>query len=264
MAQSPTPIHEAVREHYAERIKKSAPCCATESGCTPESELYPVGLLTTVPSDVAASTYGCGDPITLAALKPGQTVIDLGSGAGLDCLLASQKVGAAGRVIGVDMTPEMIERARANAKRINATNVEFRHGYLEDLPVEAGSADVVISNCVTNLSPDKAKVFAEIFRVLKAGGCLAVSDLVTDGELPAEVRASLSAWAGCVAGAVRAKEYISMMEAVGFKDISIQPVFFDAEIMDEVLGEIKLDLSAYSKEAVYKAVYSAKITARKN
>lgn len=162
------------------------------------------------------------------------------------------------------MTPEMIERARANAKRINATNVEFRHGYLENLPVEAGSADVVISNCVINLSPDKAKVFAEIFRVLKAGGCLAVSDLVTDGELPADVRASLSAWAGCGAGAVRAKEYISMMEAVGLKDISIQPVFFDAEIMDEVLGEIKLDLSAYSKEAVYKAVYSAKITARKN
>ncbi|MDA1330812.1 MAG: arsenite methyltransferase [Chloroflexi bacterium] len=264
MTQSPTPIHEAVREHYAERIKKSAACCATDSCCTPESDLYPVDLLTTVPSDVASTSYGCGDPITLASLQAGQTVIDLGSGAGLDCLLASQKVGAAGHVIGVDMTPEMIERARANAKRINATNVEFKHGYLEDLPVEADSADVVISNCVINLSPDKAKVFAEIFRVLKAGGCLAVSDIVTDGQLPGEVRASLSAWAGCVAGAVDSKEYIAMMEAVGFKDISIQPVFFDTETIDDVLRPIKLDLSAYSRESIYKAVYSAKITARKN
>lgn len=263
MTQSPNPIHDAVREHYAERIKSSASCCGTDSCCAPESNLYPVDLLTTVPSDVASTSYGCGDPITLASLQAGQTVLDLGSGAGLDCLLAAQKVGAEGHVIGVDMTPEMIERARANAKRVNATNVEFRQGYLEDLPVEPNSVDVVISNCVINLSPDKAKVFAEIFRVMKPGGRLAVSDIVTDGELPEEVRTSLSAWAGCVAGAVDAKEYIAMMEAVGFKDISIKPVFFDKETVDDALRDMKLDLSAHPKESIYKAVYSAKITAAK-
>jgi len=263
MTQSPTPIHDVVREHYAERIKKNASCCGTDSCCTPESNLYPVDLLTTVPSEVASTSYGCGDPITLASLQAGQTVLDLGSGAGLDCLLAAQKVGAEGHVIGVDMTPEMIERARANAKRVNATNVEFRQGYLEDLPVEPNSVDVVISNCVINLSPDKAKVFAEIFRVLKPGGRLAVSDIVTDGELPEEVKTSLSAWAGCVAGAVDAKEYIAMMEAVGFKEISIKPVFFDKETVDDALRDTKLDLSAHPKESIYKAVYSAKITASK-
>jgi len=263
MTQSPNPIHDVVREHYAERIKSSASCCGTDSCCTPESNLYPLDLLTTVPSDVASTSYGCGDPITLASLQAGQTVLDLGSGAGLDCLLAAQKVGAEGHVIGVDMTPEMIERARANAKRVNATNVEFRQGYLEDLPVEPNSVDVVISNCVINLSPDKAKVFAEIFRVMKPGGRLAVSDIVTDGELPEEVRTSLSAWAGCLAGAVDAKEYVAMMEAVGFKDISIKPVFFDKEIVDDALRDMKLDLSAHPKESIYKAVYSAKITAAK-
>jgi SAM-dependent methyltransferase len=263
MTQSPTPIHDVVREHYAERIKSNASCCGTDACCAPESNLYPVDLLTTVPSDVASTSYGCGDPITLASLQAGQTVLDLGSGAGLDCLLAAQKVGAEGHVIGVDMTPEMIERARANAKRVNATNVEFRQGYLEDLPVKANSVDVVISNCVINLSPDKAKVFAEIFRVLKPGGRLAVSDIVTDGELPEEVRSSLSAWAGCVAGAVDAKEYIAMMEAVGFADISINPVFFDKETVDDALRDMKLDLSAHPKEAIYKAVYSAKIKAAK-
>ena len=258
-----SPIHETVREHYAERIKSSASCCGTDNCCSPESNLYPADLLTTVPSDVSSTSYGCGDPITLASLKPGQTVLDLGSGAGLDCLLAAQKVGPKGRVIGVDMTPEMIERAQANAKRVNATNVEFRQGYLEDLPVESSTVDVIISNCVINLSPDKEKVFNEAFRVLAPGGKLAVSDIVTDGELPELVRNSLSAWAGCVAGAVEAKEYIAMMEAVGFTDISIKPVFFDKQIVDSALNDMKLDVSEYPRDAVYKAVYSAKITAYK-
>ena len=263
MTQSPTPIHETVREHYAERIKSSASCCGSSDCCDTSNNLYPVDLLTTVPSDVASTSYGCGDPITLASLKPGQTVLDLGSGAGLDCLLAAQKVGPEGRVIGVDMTPEMIERARANAKQVNATNVEFRQGYLEDLPVDSSTVNVIISNCVINLSPDKEKVFNEAFRVLAPGGKLAVSDIVTDGELPEIVRNSLSAWAGCVAGAVEAKEYIAMMETVGFTDISINPVFFDKQTVDSALNEMKLDVSEYPREAVYKAVYSAKITAYK-
>jgi ubiquinone/menaquinone biosynthesis C-methylase UbiE len=222
-------------------------------------------LLTTVPSDVASTSYGCGDPITLALLKPGQTVLDLGSGAGLDCILAAQKVGEEGHVIGVDMTPEMIERARTNVTRVNLKNVEFRHGYLESLPVENNSVDVIISNCVINLSPDKAKVFDEAFRVLVPGGKLAVSDIVTDGPLPEAVKQSLSAWAGCVAGAVEAGDYIGMMKSVGFIDIVVTPVFFDKETVDAALADMgdALDSLNISREDVYKAVYSAKITAYK-
>jgi len=266
MTQSPTPIHETVREFYAERIKKSASTCGTSGCCSPESNsLYPVDLLTTLPSDVSSTSYGCGDPITLASLKPGQTVLDLGSGAGLDCILAAQKVGETGHVIGVDMTPEMIERAQANAKKVNLKNIEFRHGYLESLPVDSNTVDVIISNCVINLSPDKEKVFTEAFRVLAPGGKLAVSDIVTSGPLPEQVKQSLSAWAGCVAGAVEAEEYIGMMKSVGFTDVSVTPVFFDKETIEAALADMSdaIDLTAISREDVYKAVYSAKITAFK-
>lgn len=263
MTQSPTPIHDVVREHYAERIKNNAACCGPSDCCSTDSALYPAELLATLPAGESAVSYGCGDPITLASLQPGQTVLDLGSGAGLDCFFAAQKVGATGQVIGVDMTPEMVARARSSAKRMNVANVEFRQGYLEDLPVESNSMDVIISNCVINLSPDKSKVFAEAFRVLNPGGKLAVSDIVTDGPLPEAVKQSLSAWAGCVAGAVEAKDYIGMMEAVGFTDVSIKPVFFDKETVDGALDKMKLDIKEYPREAVYKAVYSAKITAYK-
>jgi arsenite methyltransferase len=264
MATEPS-IHETVREHYAERIKNNASCCGPSDCCSPNNNLYPEQLLTTVPSDVANTSYGCGDPITLASLQPGQTVLDLGSGAGLDCILAAQKVGETGLVIGVDMTPEMIERARANVKKLDLKNVEFRQGYLESLPVENNTTDVIISNCVINLAPEKAKVFNEAFRVLKPGGKLAVSDIVTDGPLPEPIKQSLSAWAGCVAGAVEANDYIGMMEAVGFTDISIAPVFFDRDTVDSALagmGEM-VELKTVSREDVYKAVYSAKITAYK-
>jgi arsenite methyltransferase len=263
MTQSPTPIHEVVREHYAERIKSNASCCGSDNCCSTESNLYPTDLLATLPEGESTISYGCGDPITLASLTPGQTVLDLGSGAGLDCFFAAKKVGKTGKVIGVDMTPEMIERARSSAKRMNITNVEFRQGFIEDLPVESDIVDVIISNCVINLSPDKSKVFAETFRVLKPGGKLAVSDIVTDGPLPDEVKKSLSAWAGCVAGAVEAKDYIGMMEAVGFTNVSVTPVFFDKETVDSALDEMKLDVKEYPREDVYKAVYSAKITAYK-
>ena len=261
--QSPAPIHEAVREHYAERIKSNASCCGPSDCCSSDSNLYPADLLAILPAGESAVSYGCGDPITLASLQPGQTVLDLGSGVGLDCFFAAKKVGETGRVIGVDMTPEMVARARSSAERMGITNVEFRQGYLEDLPVDADSVDVVISNCVINLSPVKSKVFAEAFRVLKPGGKLAVSDIVTDGPLPEAVKQSLSAWAGCVAGAVEAQEYIGMMEAVGFADVSVNPVFFDKETVDSALDEMKLEVKEYPREAIYKAVYSAKITAYK-
>lgn len=265
MTQSPTPIHEVVREHYAGRIKNNASCCGPSDCCSTDSNLYPADLLATLPAGESAISYGCGDPITLAALEPGQTVLDLGSGAGLDCFFAAKKVGATGRVIGVDMTPEMIERATASAQRMGVTNVEFRQGYLEDLPVDANSVDIIISNCVINLSPDKSKVFAEAFRVLKSGGKLAVSDIVTDGPLPEAIKQSLSAWAGCVAGAVEAKDYIGMMEAVGFTNVSVNPVFFDKETVDAALDDMKdvVELQSIAREDIYKAVFSAKITAYK-
>jgi SAM-dependent methyltransferase len=260
-----TPIHEVVREHYAERIKNSASCCGPDNCCSTDGNLYPADLLATLPEGESAVSYGCGDPITLASLQPGQTVLDLGSGAGLDCFFAAKKVGATGRVIGVDMTPEMIERARSSAKRMNIQNVEFRQGYIEDLPVDSNVVDVIISNCVINLSPDKAKVFAETFRVLKPGGKLAVSDIVTDGPLPEAIKKSLSAWAGCVAGAIEAREYIGMMESVGFTNVSITPVFFDKKDVDSALNNMQdsIELKTVSRDDVYKAVYSAKITAYK-
>ena len=260
-----TPIHEAVREHYAERITNNASCCGSSDCCGPDSNLYPSELLATLPSGEAITSYGCGDPITLASLKPGQTVLDLGSGAGLDCFFAAKKVGETGKVIGVDMTPEMIDRARASAKRLNLENVEFRQGFLEDLPVESNSVDVIISNCVINLAPDKSMVFAEAFRVLNSGGKLAVSDIVTDGPLPASIKQSLSAWAGCVAGAVDAKDYVGMMEAVGFKNVSVTPVFFDKDTVDSAINDLgdSIELKTISREDVYKSVYSAKITAYK-
>ena len=153
----------------------------------------------------------------------------------------------------------------ASAKRMGVTNVEFREGFLEDLPVEDNSIDVTISNCVINLSPDKGRVFSEVFRVLKPGGKLAVSDIVTDGPLPDIIKQSLSMWAGCVAGAVDAKDYIAMMESAGFSDISITPTFFDKETVDEAVKDVsdKIDLTDVSQDELYKTVYSARITARK-
>ena len=260
-----TSIRDFVSEYYAEQIKNNTSCCGASDRCGAESSLYPADLLATLPEGESVISYGCGDPITLGELQPGQTVLDLGSGAGLDCFFAAKKVGETGRVIGVDMTPEMIERARFSAKRLDIHNVEFRQGYLEDLPVESNSVDVIISNCVINLAPDKSKVFAEAFRVLKPGGKLAISDNVSDGPLPASIKQSLSAWAGCVAGAVEAKDYVRLLEAVGFTNISLAPVIFQKETLDSAIADMGdvIELKTISRDDVYKAVYSAKITAYK-
>ncbi len=264
-------VREAVREHYAaEAASKS--CCgdgASEdaaSCCDPTSrKLYPEELLTEVPEDVSEFSLGCGDPITLAALKPGETVLDLGSGGGLDCFLASKKVGAGGHVIGVDMTPEMIQRARSAARRLGVQNVEFRQGFLEELPVEPATVDVAISNCVINLAPDKSRVFNEVFRVLKPGGKLAVSDIVTDGPLPEEVKRDLSTWAGCIAGALDVKVYEGLMSQAGFRDISITPTYFDEPTIDEAIRDMgdRIDLKVLPRDQLAKTVFSARITARK-
>jgi arsenite methyltransferase len=168
-------------------------------------------------------SLGCGNPISAAAVQPGETILDLGSGGGLDCFLAAHQAGASGYVIGVDMTPEMVARARASAVHMGIKNVEFREGYLESLPVEDASVDVVISNCVINLSPDKPQVFREIFRVLKPKGRLAVSDTVTNGALPESIKKDMEAWGACVAGALDMQEYITGLAEAGFNEVTVQP-----------------------------------------
>jgi ubiquinone/menaquinone biosynthesis C-methylase UbiE len=164
---------------------------------------------------------GCGNPTALAELTEGETVLDLGCGAGLDVFLAAQKVGDTGKVIGVDMTPEMVAKARENAEKGHYTNVEFRLGEIENLPIEDNSVDVIISNCVINLSPDKLVTFKEAFRVLKPNGRILISDLVTEGELPEDIRQSFEAWACCIAGALERQEYLGTIEKAGFRDVAI-------------------------------------------
>lgn len=211
---------------------------------------------------------GCGNPVALASLKEGESVLDLGSGAGIDCFLAAQRVGPQGRVIGVDMTPEMIERARKNAKKAGHSNVEFRLGEIDDLPVEDKSVDAVISNCVINLAPDKSKVFAEAFRVLKPGGRMMVSDIVVLRELPAAVKGSIEAYVGCVAGAIRKDVYLAAMEAAGFQDVSIiseTPFAADLLAHDPTIKAVigKLNLTPEDIKEAASSVVSIKVGARK-
>lgn len=231
-----------MREHYSREARTGSTCCG------PSNTLYPQELLTELPGDIAGFSLGCGNPITLAGLQPGETVLDLGSGGGLDCFLAARQVGEGGRVIGVDMTPEMLERARESARRLEFKNIEFREGYLERLPVKDNSIDVVISNCVINLSPDKPQVFREVFRVLKPGGRLAVSDTVTNGPLPESLRKDMEAWGGCIAGALEVREYTDELARAGFEEVAVQP---------------KDEAAQASCCAPGQAVFSATITARK-
>ncbi len=215
-----TAVRAAVREHYAELARTSTSCCGSNTG---NSALYDEKLLQAVPADISGFSLGCGDPITLANLKSGETVLDLGSGGGLDCFLASKQVGEAGHVIGVDMTPDMLAKARANAQRLGYPNVEFREGYLEALPVDDATIDVVISNCVINLSPDKPQVFREVLRTLKPGGRVAVSDIVTNGALPENLQKNMESWGACVAGALDQREYVRGLREAGFVNVQVQP-----------------------------------------
>jgi arsenite methyltransferase len=283
-ASTPEDIRSAVRQHYGQiaaevETKGKSGCCESSStssncGCGSNdtiplssiSKLYEASDVATLPEEVTDLSLGCGDPITLASLKPGEVVLDLGSGGGIDCFLAGKRVGESGRVIGVDMTAEMIEKARRNKEKLGAGNVEFRLGEIEHLPVADQSVDVVISNCVINLSPDKPQVLREAYRALKPGGRLSVSDIVTQGELPPVVRASLSAWAGCVSGALQVDEYVAAIQAAGFTNVEITPVYWERAEIDSALGELKAEepgLELPEDEAVYQAVFSAKIRAVK-
>ena len=222
-------IKETVKVRYGRIAKQGTSCCGPASSCCGSADLaqdisrkigYSDEELKVVPEGSNLG-LGCGNPVALASLREGETVLDLGSGAGFDCFLAAQKVGEKGTVIGVDMTPEMVEKANENAKKNNYKNVEFRLGDIETLPVENDSIDVVMSNCVINLSPDKGKVFKEAFRALKPGGRLTISDIVLLEELPAFIRESIDAYVGCVSGAMMKNEYLEKIEATGFRDVRV-------------------------------------------
>ena len=223
-----------VREHYGELARKalggadrSCGCGTTTLECCMPSDTIPVQALSALqdeaplPEEVIGTTLGCGTPLELAALKPGETVLDLGSGGGLDCFYAAKLVGTEGHVIGVDMTPDMLALAERNKEKVGLTNVEFRRGQIEALPVEDASVDAIISNCVINLSPDKDQVFREAFRVLKPGGRVAFSDEVAARAIPGVLRKSMQSWAACVAGAISADLYKSKMEQAGFEDVQV-------------------------------------------
>jgi arsenite methyltransferase len=231
-------VRETVRERYgaiAQRVANGAStvsCCGESSGCcgsTSETwdpitaDLYDAGETAGLPAEALLASLGCGNPTALAELHEGETVLDLGSGGGIDVLLSAKRVGPTGKAYGLDMTDEMLTLALENKEKAGATNVEFLKGHIESIPLPSNTVDVIISNCVINLSGDKRKVLAESFRVLKPGGRFAVSDVVVRGGLPDEVKANMPLWTGCVAGALEESEFIELLGAVGFQDASIEP-----------------------------------------
>jgi arsenite methyltransferase len=225
-------IKETVREKYGEaalRVKTGGSCCCGAApgsvGCVDPitSNLYDAGQTGAVPEEAVLASLGCGNPTALAKLKPGEIVLDLGSGGGIDVLLSAKRVGPTGKAYGLDMTDEMLALARENQRKAGVQNVEFLKGEIESIPLPAGSVDVVISNCVINLSADKDRVLREAFRVLKPGGRFAVSDVVVRGDVPPEVRRSMELWVGCIAGALRDSDYIAKLTHAGFASIDIEP-----------------------------------------
>jgi SAM-dependent methyltransferase len=246
MSLSPDEVRAHVSASYGARVRptlkasdeliplvdvgSSAGCCSADSSCcgsnvadidiTNIARLYADADISDLPATVTDVAFGCGNPTAIAALQPGETVLDLGSGGGIDCFLAAKMVGPSGQVYGVDMTPEMLALARKNAATVGATNVEFRLGEIENLPIDTESVDVIISNCVINLSPDKPQVFREAFRVLRPGGRLQVSDIVWTKPVPDDVKGDMEQWAGCIAGAVEERDYLAYIAAAGFSDIT--------------------------------------------
>jgi SAM-dependent methyltransferase len=223
---------QAVREKYAAiasaatKASTTTGCCGpTACGCGDPitSELYSDAETSQLPREAVAASLGCGNPTAVLELKPGETVLDLGSGGGIDVLLSAKRVGPTGKAYGLDMTDEMLALARENQRTAGATNVEFLKGTIENIPLPDNSVDVIISNCVINLSSDKDAVLREAFRVLKPGGRFAVSDVVVRGEVPADIRRSVELWVGCIAGALEETEYASKLRAAGFSDVEVEP-----------------------------------------
>lgn len=266
-------IREKVKERYAEAITRKTSCCSSatpRSGCCGSSPLdadlssgmYINMDLEGLPTDMLAASFGCGNPILLAQLNPGEIVLDLGSGAGLDVLLSAKRVGPAGKAYGLDMTDEMLAVARENQSRAGIENAEFLKGHIEDIPLADNSIDVIISNCVINLSADKDQVLKEAYRVLKPGGRLAVADIVLTQKLPARIQGDLLAWVGCIAGALVQDEYHEKLAAAGFKDIEIEVLkaFHESDLEGY---QLPFALTDEEKAALNGAVLSAFIRATK-
>jgi len=246
-------IRETVKEKYGAAARQvlegGEPECCTSSCCGGDDpisgNLYGEGETTLLPEQAVRASLGCGNPTALADLRPGEVVLDLGSGGGIDVLLSARRVGPNGKAYGLDMTEDMLALARENQRKAGVENVEFLKGEIENIPLPEASVDVVISNCVINLSGDKRAVIAESFRVLKPGGRLAVSDVVVRGSVPDQVRRSMELWIGCVAGALEESEFRSLMETAGFTDVSIEPTrVYDAEDARAFLQSSGLDVDA--------------------
>jgi SAM-dependent methyltransferase len=280
---APDQLRETVREKYAASARRVAEsdgrgcgpgCCRTETGDPVTSNLYAADEVADLPDAAVAVSLGCGNPTALAQLKPGETVLDLGSGGGIDVLLSAKRVGPTGFAYGVDMTDEMLALAERNKAEAGVANVAFLKGQIEDVPLPDDAVDVVISNCVINLAGDKGKVLREAFRVLKPGGRFAVSDVVAQGELPADLRADMEAWVGCVAGALEEHEYRRLLAEGGFADVEVQVtrVYDPRELAESLSGgssccggsEPSWDDSAYARfDASGGRVVSAFVRARK-
>jgi len=268
-------IKKSVRLGYALVAKGGGSCCGAQSGCCGTDVVRQISKgigytdkdIEAVP-DGANLGLGCGNPVALASLKEGEVVLDLGSGAGFDAFLAAQRVGQRGKIIGVDMTPEMLEKARENARKGDYQNVEFRLGEIENLPVADNYVDIIISNCVINLSPDKGRVFKEAYRVLKHGGRLMVSDIVLLEKLPVAVQQSVAAYVGCMAGASLKREYLDEIKKAGFKDIKVvDETGFDIDfIISDPTAQAIINNDSISERDVKKAgetVRSVKVSAVK-
>ncbi len=251
-------VRESVKERYGAVAKqvlegKDAACCSSSccggSKDPISSNLYSEAETGVIPEGAVLASLGCGNPTALADLKEGDTVLDLGSGGGIDVLLSARRVGPTGKAYGLDMTDEMLELARENQRKAGVTNVEFLKGEIENIPLPDASVDVIISNCVINLSADKRKVLAEAFRVLKPGGRFAVSDVVVRGEVPAEVRRSMELWVGCVAGALEEQEFKTLLEGAGFTDVDIEPTrVYQVDDARAFLQSAGLDVDLVAKE----------------
>jgi arsenite methyltransferase len=267
-------IREIVKEKYGEAAKRAtsgerSSCCGTSPassncGCDPiTSNLYAEAESSTIPEAALRASLGCGNPTALAQLQPGEVVLDLGSGGGIDVLLSARRVGPSGKAYGLDMTDEMLALAEENKLKSGLTNVEFLRGEIENIPLPENSVDVILSNCVINLSADKDRVLREAFRVLKPGGRFAVSDVAVRGEVPAEIRRSMELWVGCVAGALRDVEYQQKLEAAGFESVEIEPTrIYKLEDAKEFLKSTGIDAEAIAAEVEGKFA-SAFIRARK-
>ena len=252
-----TQLKEAIREKYAEAAVRAAKgeskssCCGSSCGCGDPitSDLY--GSETAgLPQEAIEASLGCGNPTALIELQPGQTVLDLGSGGGIDVLLSARRVGPAGKVYGLDMTDEMLALARENQRKAGVTNVEFLKGDIEHIPLPDDSIDVIISNCVINLSADKPRVLREAFRVLKPGGRFAVSDVVVRGQVSDDIRRSVELWVGCVAGALEDTEYRALLASAGFENISVEPWrVYQVEDARELLTSAGIDVDTAAAEA---------------